>query len=754
MKRVRDGTWSRLVGAALVLSAALLLPALPTGSARAATGLAPVSLLSQTPWVQKSGIFQLRLAFPGGVPAGDHLEAQAYTRLTTRTDFDQALNGQPQGFIWYSTGPLALARLQSDPAGGVDLSIPVNQAAPAGSTIPTFNATIGSGVYPIQVGLYNRNGLPVDDPLTTFLVYATGPPSATNLPRLSVALVIPFHTSPTVNSDGQVGAPTASEASRLSTLAGQIEGAGGVTVNLEVTPQTVAALKTGNAADQATAAALNTAVAGGPDAALPSPYVTVSISDMEASGLGGEVNEQMIAGAQTLARAFGSAPSKSTWVVNGPVDATTVSTLVGTGATRLIVPDSELSPLPPSVTETTLARPTGLSVPGSPNLTVYGADTQITADFVRREPPVLAANQLLAELAMIQLETPGITRGVVALPPPGWSADPTFVSTLLDGLQGHPLLASVTVSSLFKQVSTAPIVRQLASSTSGSNNASTGSTSAPSSSTATNSPASSPASTPSLSGDAGQIRAARRQASATSAILPTNVALAATLQQQVLVSESIDVTEAERNALLGSVAKTSGQVFDQVVLPGSSSITLTSTKAEIPLTVLLKRSLKVHVELQLTSQRLLFQPFDPPNGRCSVPTPTSEVCQLVLTSQNTTLKIPVQTRSSGVFPLDVALVSPDGSMVLARDLTTVRSTAISGVGVVVIVLAVVSLAVWWVRDLRRGRRARRLVPAPVEPGGDDGTDGPVEATAMSGDPVVDDFFTRPPPEYDQHGLDR
>jgi hypothetical protein len=223
----------------------------------------------------------------------------------------------------------------------------------------------------------------------------------------------------------------------------------------------------------------------------------------------------------------------------------------------------------------------------------------------------------------------------------------------------------------------------------------------------------------------------------------------------VLVSESIDVTEAERQALLGSVAKTSGQVFDQVILPASSSITLTSTKAQIPLTILLRRPLKVHVELQLTSQRLLFQPFDPPNGRCSIPTPTSEACQLVLTSLNTTLKIPVQTRSSGVFPLDVALVSPDGSMVLQRDLTTVRSTAISGVGVVVIVLAVVSLAVWWVRDLRRGRRARRLVPAPVEPGGDEDTGGSgAVATPMSGDPVVDDFFTRPPPEYDQPGLDR
>jgi hypothetical protein len=46
------------------------------------------------------------------------------------------------------------------------------------------------------------------------------------------------------------------------------------------------------------------------------------------------------------------------------------------------------------------------------------------------------------------------------------------------------------------------------------------------------------------------------------------------------------------------------------------------------------------------------------------------------------------------------------------------------------------------------------VPAPVDPDRDDDPHGPGEASAMSGDPVVDDFFTRPPPEYDQPGLDR
>ncbi|HUJ66738.1 MAG TPA: hypothetical protein VLX59_14430, partial [Acidimicrobiales bacterium] len=564
MKRLRHWAWSRPAGAALILSAALLLPALQAGPGRAAAASPSVSsaptLLAQTPWVEKSGLFRLRLQLPGGLAPSDHLEVQASTRLTNRTDFDAAVNGVAEGFVWYSSGPLSLSALPSDPAGGVDVDIPVNQSPPAGSTISTFSATVGSGVYPLVVGVYNRNGLAVGQQLTTFLVYAAGPPSVTNLPRLSVAVILPFHTSPTVTRTGQIGTPSAKEAGRLSTLAGEINAATGSTVNLDVTPQTLAALESGNAIDQTTASDVANAVIGGPDAALPATYVHLSISDMEGSGLGDEVGQQLKAGAQTLARAFGAAPSRAIWVIDGPVDPATISALVAAGATHLIVPDEDLSALPPSVTETTFARPTGLAVVGSPRLTVYGADTQITADFVRKEPPVLAANQLLAELAMIQLETPGIARGVVAMPPDGWLPDPTFVSTLLDGLQSHPLLASVSVSSLFTRVPAAPIVRQLAASpvsspssiSPGSSSPSNNGSGLASSTSTTSTPASSLPPAPSLAADAAQIRAARRQVSATSSILPSNRALSATMQQQVLVSESSDIGESQRQALLGS----------------------------------------------------------------------------------------------------------------------------------------------------------------------------------------------------------
>jgi hypothetical protein len=185
---------------------------------------------------------------------------------------------------------------------------------------------------------------------------------------------------------------------------------------------------------------------------------------------------------------------------------------------------------------------------------------------------------------------------------------------------------------------------------------------------------------------------------------------------------------------------------------------LTSPKAQLPLTVLSAPSLRARVELRLSSQRLIFRQSFPPEGKCRVPTPTTEVCDLTLTTQNTTIKIPVESRSSGVFPLDVSLWTPDGSQLLARDRDTIRSTAVSGVGVVLIGMAVVSLGLWWARDLRHGRRARQLMPPPGEEGdftGENGaaveSPGGLAGAVMHGDRDADvrDSFTIPAPDYER-----
>jgi hypothetical protein len=77
--------------------------------------------------------------------------------------------------------------------------------------------------------------------------------------------------------------------------------------------------------------------------------------------------------------------------------------------------------------------------------------------------------------------------------------------------------------------------------------------------------------------------------------------------------------------------------------------------------------------------------------------------------------------------------TPSGE-VLAKSTDTVRSTAIGDVAVVLMVGAVLFLAVWWVRNARHGRRARRLVPKPPDDdvGHGQGADGPVAVAPGAG----------------------
>ncbi len=81
---------------------------------------------------------------------------------------------------------------------------------------------------------------------------------------------------------------------------------------------------------------------------------------------------------------------------------------------------------------------------------------------------------------------------------------------------------------------------------------------------------------------------------------------------------------------------------------------------------------------------------------------------------------------------------------------------------ILIIFAGLFLGIWWVRDLRHGRRARRLVPAPLDdPADEDAAEargstssGDVpDATSLDPsegfDPFVRDFFSTPPPDYEQ-----
>jgi hypothetical protein len=139
----------------------------------------------------------------------------------------------------------------------------------------------------------------------------------------------------------------------------------------------------------------------------------------------------------------------------------------------------------------------------------------------------------------------------------------------------------------------------------------------------------------------------------------------------------------------------SGRDFLSLIrTPGRSTVTLTASKAQIPFTFRNDADQPVKIHLSLASDKLLF-----PDG-------TDSDVELQ-PGKNQTVRIAVETRSSGTFPL-VMTVTTAGGLPITISEVTVRSSFVSGVGVFLTVGAVVFLALWWGWDIRRRRRRRQM----------------------------------------------
>jgi hypothetical protein len=373
--------------------------------------------------------------------------------------------------------------------------------------------------------------------------------------------------------------------------------------------------------------------------------------------------------------------------------------------------------LPAADQELTFAQPTKLSLQGT-DVRVVGADSELSERIglgSEKGQAVLVADQVLAELAMIDLETPSVLRGVVLMPAPQTTIDPVFLAVLLAGLQDNPLLKAVPLEQIFQDVPLAssstntPVVRHLEA-----------------------------AQLTTPLGGVGQLQQALAAVAAVGEVYGTATSLVSGLSQDLVVSLSDVFSGPLRASLIGGVLQSAQTDLHKVHLPPSISITLTSGQGRLPLTLVSNASSPVKVLLVLTSEQLRFVKVRFAQGGCSPVNAGSEDCALTLSRSTTPLQIPVVVRTPGAFPLILQVETPSGE-ILATTTDTVRSTAIGEVAVVLMAGAALFLAVWWARNARHGRRARRLVPKPLDDeqqdlGDGQGAEGPVVVASGAGVP--------------------
>ena len=168
------------------------------------------------------------------------------------------------------------------------------------------------------------------------------------------------------------------------------------------------------------------------------------------------------------------------------------------------------------------------------------------------------------------------------------------------------------------------------------------------------------------------------------------------LDRQVLIAESAGLDDDTRSAYLDGVGTTIDGQLAGIVTPADQRVTLTDRSGDIPLTIENQLDYPVDVKVLLTSAKLEF----PEGNTRTVTLPPATPTQV---------DVAVEAKASGAFPLDVSVQSPDGTVPLGTARYTVRSTAISGVGLFLSIGAGAFLLLWWARHWRSIRRDRRLV---------------------------------------------
>jgi hypothetical protein len=660
---------------AAVLLAALVVTSAAVGAGPgAAQSAAPsFTLAGQSPWVAPDAGFVMRFA-AADVPPGSQVALTVHDALRSRTAFDDSVDGgslpptrdrQTFPFDQLPTDPATGERLLSYPTSGLG----------------------SDGVFPLEVDLRSA----ADDSLAHFVTHVVVEPlnadgSLSVGEPLNVAWVWPLQAEPAYVTPPVIVNPTTladlEPSGRLGRQAAQLAADTDVPLTLAPSPETLdawAALaqKTPGLAvgvDALRGAALRNQVLAG-------PFVPVDLPSLLRAGLQDVVTSststsELTRGVAALEKFLGAHVDPST-ALPGPLDAASLSILQNASVRRLVVVGSALTAETEKYTPAHPYKMQTVAGDDSSAVTVVATDTGLEKFLSGDDPPALRAAHLLSGLALVAGEQPSIARGIAVTNPADWDANDTFVAAVLAGLRGNPLLHPTTVEGLLDAVPVAtvdgeadgaPVYRELAA-----------------------------YSPPAAPVTAAQYASGVQSRDAVAALV--GAADARTQSADRALASSVAAAWAnpqgrvKARQLLASIGGSVAGYLGQVQVQPQSTVTITSSKAEIPISFRNTGNDDIKVHLKLESDRLLF--------------PDGAERDLVLPHQhNTTIRVAVETRGSGTAPVTLTVTTPDGLAIGKPTVIKVRSSFVSGVGVFLTVAAVVFLVIWWGWDIRRRRKKR------------------------------------------------
>jgi Family of unknown function (DUF6049) len=667
----------RRAGAVVIAAAVAAGLASPGGApAQQASGL--VALVAQTPAVAPNAPFTLQVRVTGAPPEAE-LEIGVHNRVLSRSQYLASIDGE---------------RLRSR-LGGVVVSLDETPPDPSGSvTVELATRTAGGdpgavrlalpGVYPVTVELTDGEGSTLTG-FTTHIVRlppaadpaAPTDPAAEAVRPLRVAVTIPVHAPPALQPDGSIEMDGLARAG-IVTVASALQRSPDLPLTLVPTPETVASL----AADPASPdASLLEAVRRGSEGrqVIGGTYVAIEPAAWLQAGAPTTLSRELDFGSAALVPHFAGLDG-STLLADPTLDPGTAAWFRDRGVDRLVVPEAALGPLDGDDFPVTLAQ--RFLIEGVDGVEAAMADEALAGHVGETGDPVLDAHHLLADLAVLQLDEPPAERGVVVELPQAAPLDPGFLAAVVDGLAAIPVLRPVDLGTIFDEVPVAgqagetddsgePLTRPLH-----------------------------PAPVADLGTLPARLAAAEADLNSFNATVGTPNELSDPLNRRLLVAAALPLSPAERSSHLASVRRDIDGELSHVDLPDRQTFTLTARQGLVPLSVRNTAGYPMTVLVQFSGERLEFP--ENPDGRI----------QLQLTQEITRIEITVRTLTSGDAPLTLTVSTPDDRRELDRSRFTVRSTAVTGVGLALIGGSLLFLAAWWGRNIHRARRNRRLIPSP------------------------------------------
>jgi hypothetical protein len=656
----------RIAGSAALVVVALAVLAPPTGAQQPTTAdpTADIALTFQETWSSDGEPLALGLDI-SRLTRGDRIDVVVDVRRAVRNqrEFDASLDGGLPSQRVMTPTTQHLVDLPVDPAGARLLNVALPSLAP--------------GVYPVSVTLRDRERGEVLDRLITHIVRV----SETVVQPLRVAWVQPLSAPPTHRPDGEIAVDpeTALDLTRLATT---ISATPTVPMTLDITPETLASLQTTN---PETAAAIRTAARG--RNVIAAPYVNVDPTALVAAGLGADLSSQRVAGEAVLREITGGPGDPRTWSSESALSPAAAGQLHLMGVSQVVVPAADLSAInADSVDGRSLDRPFDLDAEGGQTIGAVTADEALSKHFVDDGDRVLAAHQLLADLAVRHDDWPGITRGVVLRPPADWKPDAVFAGIVLMGLADATMVRPVTVEGLFAEVPR--LTRR--------NRAETR--------TADTEPRQSLTTLP--------VTEARLAIDGLGALTTGAVGQGVDLARQVLIAESSDLSMAQRRAYLDDIFDRTRSVQAGIRLVGGRTFRLAGRSGTIPLTLVNDNDFPAVVTVELTSEKLEF------DGGIGTDRSTRVFESIELgPKQRTVIPVDVRARASAAFSMRAVLRTPGTGDELGRGRFTVISPAVPNVGIALSVGAGLFLLVWWIRNWRTTRRTALIQaanPVPVD----------------------------------------